>query len=1568
MLLTIISMVSGSVAYAANTVTWDASSKNPMPAFDVNSDLTLTWDEGSATNTPGYTTQSNKTVVSMASGSKVTVAGADANVTITKIVFTYVGDNLGLTPSVGSSSNSFGDNTSTWTGEANSITFTAGGRRYVKSIEITYTGSADPVVKAPVLAITQDNIADTYDMDANGVFVVYYENQGNLAAENAKLTLYVDGVENASKTIGTLNTGTSSQNFWNAKYNVAAIETGEHQVYLSLTADNADEVKTDAKTVTFTKAAPVPAFSISAAAVTVPYDATSYDVVATLTETNNAAAENVKVELRKGISEVLATQTVATLAAGGNTQVTLTVAKESFETGEKTYYLYVNDKYLSSVTVTFEEAPVVDVKDLAITEVLGTIKLGEDANTIRVTVQNNGNVNITDAPVVVKAGDKTLGEGTVSAAVGQSGWTQVSVNKEGLEAGTLEVTATVTVDGDATPADNTKTATITVEAAPVPEATFSVTANNVNVAYGAEYFEIRATVKNTSEVDATNVEVKLLKGITEVATTTIEALAAGVEQPVVFQVESTAEDPFVAGKTVNYFVQVANQAQAEVEVTFANAPEEKVVDINLVGITGLENINLQAENTVMVTFQNNSTVDELNATITLKMNGTQVGEAQTIAKGESSKSFTLPTEGLVAGETATLVATLAAENNKEGNTVELTKELSIVSGEAEPAPALSLSDISGWEVEEAGVQTISVSPVVYNTGDADAENVIVKVYKEFGTDLATKTINVEKGSNEFATLTFEYDIQQATTFHVVAYIGTTPATETKDFTVSVKQQLADLTIAKIADIEATPEEEVKATVTIKNNSSIAAEDARVALFQGTEQVDVTKTVSEIEANGEAQVEFTIGVLPVGTYNFNVQITSADANADNNTQTFVVKVSEPVAPVVNVGITTLHGISNIDLAESADNTVSVWYNNEGNVNAEGTVSLTLNGTAVGEEQAVEVAAGQNGFVQFTLPTDGLVAGEQATVVATLTIDENISEAATFTRVYDIVDSSVATEPTFAITAEDITVAYGEATFSLEAQVTNTSTVDATDVKVYPFFNVALEEEATTFNLKAGATKPVAFTLAVPANAAGKTLTYYVIAPKAQAAVNVTFEAAPVVETTDVALTTIQGISNIDLAEGANNTVSVWAVNNGNTNADVQFALTLNGAAVGEAQTVSIAAERNGYASFTLPIEGLAVGEIATVVATITVDGNQSEATTLTREYNIINSDIATEATYSIQAENVEAYLGDAITVKMNVKNTSNVDAANVEVKIVYGLNTIATKTIETLAAGAETEVAFDIPAVGVSTIATAAGTYELQAIVADKASDYFTITLKEKVTEVVDLAITAISGTLSLNVETNYVTVFVQNNGTVDVADAAVTLKNGETVLGNATVNVKAGQTTFCSISVPATALTVGEFEVTATVTAEWDADLSNNTMTKTYTIAAPEADLTLSANSVAVDEGIKLTVTLTNNSEWEANDVVVKLYTENSVLLGEETIATIAGNSSESVDFVLGSEYEGQKVQVWTKATGVKWITIDTTVGIHNINAMIENGSKIYTIDGQKVNSVSKAGLYIIDGKKMMVK
>lgn len=113
--LTVFSVLCGNMfAQEETTVTWDASSKDAMPNIDVNSDLTLTWIEASGDQAPSYSTQSSKTVVYIRSGNKLTVAGADANVNITKIVFTYVGDNLGLTPSVGTSSNNFMDNTSTW--------------------------------------------------------------------------------------------------------------------------------------------------------------------------------------------------------------------------------------------------------------------------------------------------------------------------------------------------------------------------------------------------------------------------------------------------------------------------------------------------------------------------------------------------------------------------------------------------------------------------------------------------------------------------------------------------------------------------------------------------------------------------------------------------------------------------------------------------------------------------------------------------------------------------------------------------------------------------------------------------------------------------------------------------------------------------------------------------------------------------------------------------------------------------------------------------------------------------------------------------------------------------------------------------------------------------------------------------------------------------------------------------------------------------------------------------------------------------------------------------------------
>ncbi|MBQ7471006.1 MAG: hypothetical protein IJS97_01060 [Prevotella sp.] len=1560
-----------------NEATWLGAESNALPT-EIGNDIALTWLEASGDQPPFF--NSTKMVASLKKNNKLTIAGADANVTITGIVFTF--DNSsdpGLGASVGSTSSSYAENTTTWTGNANSITFTASSARLIKSIKVTYTGSATPVVKAPVLTITSDGLADTYDMDANGVFVVRYENTGNAVAENAKLTLFVDGVENASKEIGTLNFGSNDLNFWNAKYNLEGLEAGEHQVYLSMTADNAEAFNTEAKTVTFTKKAAEATFSISATAVTVAHDATSYDVVATLQETNGVAATDVKVELRKGISDVLATQTVATLDANGETQVTLTVAKELFGTGENTYNLYVNDKFLANVTVTFEEAPVVETKDLAITEVLGTIKLAEETNYVRVTVQNNGTVDITDAPVVLKAGETTLGEGTVSATAGNTGYVQISVNKEGLTAGELNVTATVTVEGDVTPADNVMEATLNVEAIPVPEAAYAVTAENVTVAYGAESFDIVAVVKNTSEVAAENVEVKLMKGIEVIDTKSIDALAAGAETNVTFTIAATEENPFEAGKNATYFVQVANKAQAEVTVTFEDAPVAPVVDIALIDIRGLENINLSAEsNVVMVTFQNNSNVDVENATITLTMNGTQVGEPQTIAKGDYSKSFTLPTEGLVAGETAELVATLSVEGNKEGNTVEVTKTLAIVSGEVEPAPVITMNPISSWEVEEVGEQTINVSVGVFNTGDADAEEVTVKVYHTYGTDLDSKTVAIEKGESALVSLSFDYDIQGTTEFHVVAYINNVPVTEAENFTVSVKQVVADLSLAKIADINATTEEEVKIAAVVKNTSAIDATEVKVGVYTQDENyqyqlVGIQQTIETVAAGAEESVEFNLGKLAAGNYKYYVRIVNTDDNMENNMQDVTVKVTEPVAPVVNVNLTAIQGLSNIDLAAD-ENAITVWIANEGNVNVEGaSVAVKLNETEL-TAQTVDVQAGKNAYVSFVLPTEGLVAGTTATVVATVTIEGNTSETTTLTREYDVVDSSVATEPVFAVEAQAVEVELGAEKFNVVATVKNTSTIAAENFDVTLFYNEVIATK-TVESLAAGAETTVTFEDVVNPFTKAGSYTMYVQAPKAQGEVAVTVKEPYVAPVYDMAITMIQG--SLDLAY-ENGNVSVAVENKGNQDmTDAAVKLTVGETAYDK--TVSVKAGETGYAIFTVATEGLTAGELS-VTATVTVEGDATpEDNTKTETITVKTVDPA-QPTYEVAAENVTvAYGAESFNIVAVVKNTSEVAAENVEVKLMKGIADVETKNIATLAAGAEETVTFTIAATEENPFeAGKTATYFVQ--VANAVQTEVTVTFEEApVTPVVDLAVTSITGTLSVEVENSYLTVFVENLGNVDMIDAQVTLKAGEVELGTATVSAKAGNNGFCSIAVPAEKLTDETIEVTATVVAEGDIDETNNTLTKTFEVAMPAAQVSISVEDVTVDAGTTsfvVPVKVKNlREDYAAKNVKVMIY-DSAKLIGQATVETLAAGAEETVNvnIELETAYAATtKLRAWVTGYSETQLVefnliISGTNGIEAIKAAFGKNVQIYTLNGVKVNNVVKGQVYIVNGRKVVMK
>ena len=1113
LLLTALTMVC-SIVLAQDPVTWDASSKDALPNISVNSDLTLTWIEAGGDQAPSYSTQSNKTVVYMRSGNKLTVAGADANVTITKIVFTYVGDNVGLSPSVGTSSNNLGDNTSTWTGEANSITFTASGKRYVKSISVTYTGSATPVVKVPELAITSVSGLNTtvaLDGESGKTIAVYYANTGKAAAENAKLTLYVGDAANRVVDLGTIAAGASNK--WkNITYDVTKIEKGEHEVYISLTADGVDAVNTDKTKVNFTKADPVPAFTISAPAVTVPYNAESYNVVATLKETNNVAANEVKVQLRKGFSDMLATTVLETVAANAETQVLLTVAKEQFETGTKTYYLYVNDKYLNTVDVTFEEAPVVETKDLVITAIDGTIDLANESSNVRVIVENKGNVDITDAPVTLMAGEKTLGTATVSARAGQQGFCYVAVASEGLTAGELAVKAIVAYDeGKSAELE----ATLTVKAAPVPAAKFELTAENVSTKVGEANFTVKVKVKNVGTA-AGAAEVKLVKGTESLADAlTTNSLEVNGEQELTF----TVANPYTTAGTFDDIQALTTDGKAgcHVNVAVAAADVEPVVDIALVDISGISEISLKegAVNTALVRFTNNSNFDVENATITLTMNGTQVGEPQAIVKGQASVSFTLPTEGLEIGQEVTLVATLNATGNKDGNTTEVTKTLPVVSGEVAPAPAFT---VTAQKVEVLTTdQKVKVVVNVKNTGNAKADRVDVQLKK-----------------------------------------GTTPIGEP----------------GYIWGLEAGADK----NVTIEFNNFDKA---------GTYEMQAWATCGDVVAAGYFDI--------------------------------IVK-----APVAKLAIESIEGT--INLANTSSR-VTVTVKNDGTANASNVPATLSYGETTLESTIQFIRAGEVGYAYFQVPSEGLTAGE-LNVTAKVEYEEKVvQQSATLT-----VQAAPVAQPTFSVTADNVTVPFGATSFEIKATIKNTSEVDAQGLTVKLLEGIT-EVETRTLDilLQAGNSTTETFTITATEDkpfVAGKTVIYYVQAGKAQTTVEVTFEKETVAEVKDLAIESIQGTINLG-AETSNVTVTVK--NNGNvdvTNAKV----TLSYGETTLEKTVSIKAGQQGYAYFSVASAGI-TGETLAVTATVELEGDATSADNTKTENLTVRAADAPQPTFSIESNDV-----------------------------------------------------------------------------------------------------------------------------------------------------------------------------------------------------------------------------------------------------------------------------------------------------------------------------------------------
>jgi len=1077
MLLATLAVFGSTFANAQETKTakWLASSGDALQTIYVGNDLSLKWEEGGGDQAPKY----SGSYVYFYNGNRLNVAGTATDVLIQKVVFKFKDneEKLGMATCDKSGKNVSNADmttdkdafTTTWEGTAtNSLYFRANqgtGPRYIESIEVTYTGEAPVVEKVPELAITQDGIADTYDMDQNGVFVVYYANNGKAAAENVKLNLYVDGTVNATKTIGTLAIGASS--FWNAVYDVTNLAAGEHQVYLEMTADNAETVKTGVKTVTFTKKAPEAAFTVTAQNVTVAYDATEYQVVALVKNTSEVAAEGVEVMLQRNVQNVVDPQTVD-LAAGEEKQVTFTVAapEGGFAAGVTTYWVVVKayEKTMAQqeVTVTVEEAPVVDQIDMAITAVQGAAEIDlNGTNVYKVWYKNEGNVTVENADIILLVNDNEAGRQTVTVEPGQQGFCEFTLDVANLfeESEDLGMDAAivgfVNVEGDVNAENNRSSMTAKV-VKNVAEPTFVVAAQDVEVEFGTEKFDVVATV--TADQDVDNAEVKLFYN-SVIATQTV-SLKAGEAATVTF---ADVENPFkTAGE---YTMQViVGKAVAEVKVTVKPEPVADVIDMAIEAIQGGSEIKLNAENKFQVWYKNNGNVKMEDVVIMFSVNDHAQEQAVTVEAGKNGYvEFTVPTDIFEPGEDteAELIAWVNVEGDADNSNDRVAKTVAIVSGEVEPTAEIMINPIRGWEVE-AGEQEISVPVSVFNQSETvDAKDVKIELYHNYGDGLCEpQTVDIKAGGYKMLTFKFNYTFVAGKDVEFTVFTGYKDGNaddNMRSFTMTCPAPQATVAMAKINDIEATTEEAVKIAATVTNTSDVDAQEVKVGVYTVNdsyqyELVGILQT-ADIAAGESADFEFNLGQLAEGTYTYYVRVASVAGVASTVQRDVTVKVTAPVADVIDMAITAVQGKSEIDLA--GENIYKVWYKNEGNVTVENAdVILLVNDNEAGR-QTVTVAPGEQGVAEFTLDVDNLFdpiedLGLEATIMGFVNVegDENADNNRS-TMTATVVKS--AAEATFEVVAEAVTVAYDATSFEIKAVVKNTSEVAAEQVEVKLFHN-------------------------------------------------------------------------------------------------------------------------------------------------------------------------------------------------------------------------------------------------------------------------------------------------------------------------------------------------------------------------------------------------------------------------------------------------------------------------------------------------------------------------------------
>ena len=171
------------LSWAQTTINWDASQQGytnqqviESVVFDTH--VTGTFDKGTNNNAPKYYTSG--TAIRCYGGNTITIASSDANLTNITITFGSSDGSNAITTDVGDYSNG------TWTGEAESVTFTIGGtsgNRRIAGFAITYGGEAPmPTVATPTFNPGEGTYTEAQNVEINCATdgaTIYYSLDGS---------------------------------------------------------------------------------------------------------------------------------------------------------------------------------------------------------------------------------------------------------------------------------------------------------------------------------------------------------------------------------------------------------------------------------------------------------------------------------------------------------------------------------------------------------------------------------------------------------------------------------------------------------------------------------------------------------------------------------------------------------------------------------------------------------------------------------------------------------------------------------------------------------------------------------------------------------------------------------------------------------------------------------------------------------------------------------------------------------------------------------------------------------------------------------------------------------------------------------------------------------------------------------------------------------------------------------------------------------------------------------------------------------------------------------------------